>query len=308
MPTALFTHASGFEHDTGEGHPERIDRLRAVTQAMEVEEFQLLDRRDAPEADRTQLIRVHDAAYVDDVFASIPDSGHRHLDADTVVSPGSGRAALHAAGAVCAAVDAVMAGEVRNAFCAVRPPGHHAEADRAMGFCLFNNIAVGAAQAQAVHGIDRVAVIDFDVHHGNGTQAMFERDASRFYGSIHQFPFYPGTGAAQETGVGNIVNVTMTAMSGTLEVRREADRVLFPALQDFAPELLMISAGFDAHQLDPLGGLNWTDGDYTWLTERLLEIAGKHAENRVVSVLEGGYSLSGLASATAAHVRTLMTA
>ena len=176
-----------------------------------------------------------------------------------------------------------------------------------MGFCLFNNVAIGAAQAQAVHGAERVAVIDFDVHHGNGTQAMFEHDATRFYGSIHQYPFYPGTGSAAETGVGNIVNVPMNAMSGTLEVRAAADRVLFPALEEFAPHFLFISAGFDAHQLDPLGGLNWTDGDYAWLTERLLEIAGRHCGNRVVSVLEGGYSLSGLASAAAAHVRTLMT-
>jgi acetoin utilization deacetylase AcuC-like enzyme len=237
----------------------------------------------------------------------VPESGHRGIDADTILSPASGRAALRAAGAVVAAVDAVIAGEADNAFCAVRPPGHHAEPGRAMGFCLFNNIAVGALRAREAHGLARVAVIDFDVHHGNGTQARFAEDASLFYASTHQFPLYPGTGAPSETGVGNIVNVALPPMSGSQQFRLGMTRTILPALDAFRPELVLISAGFDAHRSDPLAQLMLEEADYIWVTERLLDIARQHAKGRVVATLEGGYNLAALAASAAAHLRVLMS-
>jgi acetoin utilization deacetylase AcuC-like enzyme len=224
------------------------------------------------------------------------------------MSPQSGEAALRAAGAVAAAVDAVIAGEADNAFCAVRPPGHHAEPNRAMGFCLFNNVAVGALRARQVHGLARVAVIDFDVHHGNGTQACFWDDGSLFYGSTHQYPLYPGTGSSGETGAaGNIVNVPLPPMSGSQAFRLGMTRTLLPALDAFAPEMVLISAGFDAHRSDPLAQLLLEESDYTWATEQLLEIAGRYAGGRVVSTLEGGYDLVALGASAAAHVRVLMS-
>jgi acetoin utilization deacetylase AcuC-like enzyme len=228
------------------------------------------------------------------------------LDPDTIISPGSGEAALRAAGALVAAVDAVVAGEARNAFCAVRPPGHHAEAARAMGFCLFNNVAVGAEQARKVHGMARVAVVDFDVHHGNGTQHMFEEDADLFYASTHQSPLYPGTGDAEETGVGNIVNVPLTPMSGSREFRSAMSGIVLPALARFRPDLVMISAGFDAHADDPLASLRFLEADYEWATRQLMAVADEFCGGRVVSTLEGGYDLEALAASAAAHVRALM--
>lgn len=309
MHTALFTHAACLNHDTGEEHPECADRLRAVLAALEDEAFMFLDRREAPEATRDQLARVHPPAYVDAILARIPASGHAAIDSDTVVSPGSGQAALRAAGAVCAAVDAVMAGEVRNAFCAVRPPGHHAEPDQAMGFCLFNNVAVGAMHARDRHGLRRVAIIDFDVHHGNGTQTFAQHDADLFYGSSHQWPLYPGTGSVREHGdFDNVVNVCLAPMSGSPEFRHGMSERMFPALDRFRPELVLISAGFDAHTRDPLAGLHLSDDDFAWVTRKLAEIADRHAGGRVVSVLEGGYDLRALASASAAHVKALMAA
>ena len=214
---------------------------------------------------------------------------------------------MRAAGAVVAAVDAVVMGEADNAFCAVRPPGHHAEPGRAMGFCLFNNVAIGALRAREAHGLARVAVVDFDVHHGNGTQACFADDASLFYASTHQFPLYPGTGARSETGVGNIVNVPLRPMAGSREFRLGASREILPALDAFRPDLLLISAGFDAHRSDPLAQLLLDESDYTWITEQLLEIARQHAGGRVVSTLEGGYDLAALGASAAAHVRVLMS-
>lgn len=308
MTTALFTHAACLEHDTGPGHPERIARLAAVNEALAQEKFALLDRREAPRADGADLLLVHPAAYVDHVFATIPDDDYGALDPDTIVSPGSGEAALRAAGAVTAAVDAVFAGEVRNAFCAVRPPGHHAEADRAMGFCLFNNVAIGARYAQAKHGIARVAVMDFDVHHGNGTQHLFERDATLFYASTHQMPLYPGTGDVAETGVGNICNAPLPPMAGSGPFRAAMERIVLPALDAFRPELLLVSAGFDAHAADPLAQLMLTEADYAWATDALLAVADRHCRGRLVSALEGGYDLDALARSAAAHVERLMAA
>ena len=309
MNTLLFSHSDCLYHDTGLGHPEAPDRLRAVLHALEDESFALLDRREAPKATEEQLARVHDADYVRLTLQAVPEEGLKHLDGDTLVSPGSGEAALRAAGAVCAAVDAVMAGEARNAFCAVRPPGHHAEPDRAMGFCLFNNVAVGALQARAVHGVERVAVVDFDVHHGNGTQSMFEADGDLFYASSHQWPLYPGSGKPDERGVGNnILNLCLPPMAGSEEFRAAVEGQMLGALDAFRPELMMISAGFDAHTADPLANLNFTDRDYVWVTEKLIEIADRHAGGRVVSTLEGGYNPTALGSAAAAHVKTLMVA
>jgi acetoin utilization deacetylase AcuC-like enzyme len=309
MTTLLYTHASCLEHDPGQYHPEAPARLHAVLDALSAPEFAALGRREAPEAARDDLTRVHPPHFVERVLAAVPRHGHVGIDADTVMSPQSGSAALHAAGAVVAAVDAVIAGEADNAFCAVRPPGHHAEPNRAMGFCLFNSAAIGAQRARQVHGLARVAVIDFDVHHGNGTQAAFWDDASLFYGSTHQFPLYPGTGSSGETGVaGNIVNVPLPPMSGSQAFRNGMTRVLLPALDAFAPELVVISAGFDAHRSDPLAQLLLEESDYTWVTEQLLALAQRHAGGRVVSTLEGGYDLVALGASAAAHVRVLMSA
>src|SRR6266403_4474087 len=307
MTTLLYTHPACLEHDPGPYHPESPARLRAVLEALDAPEFARLERREAPEAAIEDLARVHPRAFVERLLAAVPSSGHRGIDADTILSPASGHAALRAAGAVVAAVDAVVAGEADNAFCAVRPPGHHAEPGRPMGFCLFNNIAVGALRAREVHGLARAAVIDFDVHHGNGTQARFESDASLFYASTHQYPLYPGTGAASETGVGNIVNVPLRPMSGSQQFRMAMTRKVLPALDAFRPEMVLISAGFDAHRHDPLAQLLLEEADYTWATEQLLDIARRHAAGRVVATLEGGYDLAALAASAAAHVRVLMS-
>src|SRR5215469_450585 len=285
MTTLLFTHPACLDHDPGRHHPESPARLRAVLDALADPEFARLDRREAPEAALEDLLRVHSRPHVERLLHAVPKSGHVGIDADTILSPASGAAALRAAGAVVAAVDAVGAGEADNAFCAVRPPGHHAEPGRAMGFCLFNNIAIGALRAREVHGLARAAVIDFDVHHGNGTQARFESDASLFYASTHQYPLYPGTGAASETGVGNIVNVPLRPMAGSREFRLGFTREILPALDNFRPEMLLISAGFDAHRSDPLAQLLLDETDYTWATEQLLELARAHAGGRVVSTL-----------------------
>jgi acetoin utilization deacetylase AcuC-like enzyme len=307
--TILFTHPDCLEHNPGQGHPERPERLKAVLAALDHADFAALDRREAPLAAEAQIARVHGADYVSQLLAAVPVRGQMRLDADTVMSPGSGNAALRAAGAAVAAVDAVMAGEAANAFCAVRPPGHHAEPGHAMGFCIFNSVAVGAAHAQAIHGLERIAIVDFDVHHGNGTQTMTARRPSWFSGSSHQYPFYPGTGTGREHWPhGNIVNAPLSAGDGSAEFRDAFDRVILPALDDFRPELLMISAGFDAHRRDPLAAIELEDEDFAWVTGALTAVARKHASGRIVSLLKGGYDLSALASATAAHVRVLMRA
>jgi acetoin utilization deacetylase AcuC-like enzyme len=307
MTTLLYTHQACLDHDPGRYHPESPDRLRAVLEALDAPEFARLDRREAPEASLDDIARVHPRGFVERMLAAVPASGHAGIDADTILSPASGRAALHAAGAVVAAVDAVVAGEANNAFCAVRPPGHHAEPLRAMGFCLFNNVAIGALRAREVHGLNRVAVVDFDVHHGNGTQACFYDDSSLFYASTHQFPLYPGTGAASETGVGNIVNVPLPPMAGSSQFRLGFSRDILPALDAFRPEMVLISAGFDAHRSDPLAQLLLDEADYTWVTEELVAIARRHAGGRMVATLEGGYDLAALGASAAAHVRVLMS-
>ncbi len=309
MTTLLYSHAACTEHDPGSMHPESPARLRAILARLDQTDFADLERREAPRASREQIARVHPAAFVDAVLQAIPESGRVGLDADTIVSPGSGEAALRAAGAVAAAVDAVVAGEAANGFCAVRPPGHHAEPTRAMGFCLFNNVAVGALQAREVHDLARIAVIDFDVHHGNGTQAMFWDDPGLFYASTHQMPLYPGTGSREERGVSNnIVNAPLAPGAGSGDFRKAMTENVLPALEDFNPDLVMISAGFDAHAADPLAGLNLHEEDYAWATEELLAVARRSCAGRLVSTLEGGYDLNALANSAAVHVKCLMAA
>ncbi len=309
MTTLLFSHPACADHDPGRMHPERPDRVRAALAALSGPDFGALLRREAPRATREQLCQVHPGDYVDHVLSAVPDSGYVGLDGDTILSPGSGEAALRAAGAAAAAVDAVVAGEADNAFCAVRPPGHHAEPSVAMGFCMFNNVAVAALQAREVHGLQRVAVVDFDVHHGNGTQAMFWNDAKLFFGSTHQMPLYPGTGAAAERGIaGNIVNAPLPSGAGSEHFRAAMSETVIPALRRFLPDLILVSAGFDAHADDPLAGLNFHDDDYAWVTAELLAVAGDVCDGRLVSTLEGGYDLDALGRSVAAHVRALMAA
>lgn len=307
MTTLLFAHESLALHDTGHGHPERPDRIRAVMDALAAEEFDTLDRREAPSADLADLARVHPDGYVERLLAAIPDDGLAHIDPDTVISPQSGEAALRASGAIVAAINAVVAGDATNAFCAVRPPGHHAEPGRSMGFCLFNNIAVGALHARAAHGLDKIAVVDFDVHHGNGTQAVFESDPGLLFASSHQYPYYPGTGAASEIGVGNVINVPLASGSGSAEFRAGVEDRILPALRAFRPELILVSAGFDAHARDPLASLLLSEDDYAWITLELCAVAGEFCDGRLVATLEGGYDLEALAASVAVHVHELMS-
>ena len=346
MTTLLFAHESSALHDTGDGHPERPDRIRAVMESLATEAFASLDRREAPAADFADLDRVHPAGYVERLLAAVPDEGLARIDPDTVVSPQSGEAALRASGAIVAAIDAVAAGEATNAFCAVRPPGHHAEPGRSMGFCLFNNIAaidavaageatnafcaarppghhaepgrsmgfclfnniaVGALHARAAHGLDKIAVVDFDVHHGNGTQAVFESDPGLLFASSHQYPYYPGTGAASETGVGNIFNLPLASGSGSTEFRAGFEDQILPALRAFRPELILVSAGFDAHARDPLASLLLSEDDYAWITRELCAVAGEFCDGRLIATLEGGYDLEALAASVAVHVHELMS-
>jgi acetoin utilization deacetylase AcuC-like enzyme len=301
----LYTHASCLQHDPGADQPESPARLRAVLQALDQDRFDAIDRIEAPRVTREQLLRVHTTGHVDRILATRPLGGTVRLDEDTLMSPGSAEAALHAAGAMVAAVDAVMAGG-GQAFCAVRPPGHHATPERAMGFCLFNNVAVAAAHAIAQHGLKRVAIADFDVHHGNGTQDIFASDPRVLFISSHQMPLYPDTGREDERGAGNIVNAPLSPGAGSYEFRELWDSVLLPRMQAFKPQLVLVSAGFDAHRLDPLADLRLGSEDYAWITERLLDLAHTHAGGRLVSTLEGGYNLQALAACAAAHVSALM--
>jgi acetoin utilization deacetylase AcuC-like enzyme len=303
----IYTHPACFDHDPGGDHPESAARLRAVLQALDDPRFAALERFEAPGVTRGQLERVHAAGYIDHVFASVPAQGHARLDSDTVMSPGSLEAVLRAVGAACAAVDAVLDDAARRAFCAVRPPGHHATRDQAMGFCLFNGVAVAAAHALATHDIDRVAIVDFDVHHGNGTQDIFQHDARVSYASSHQMPLYPGTGAASEHGAGNIFNAPLPPGTGSVEFRATWEKRLLPELDLFRPQLLLVSAGFDADARDPLAQLRLVPDDYAWITRRLCRLADRHADGRIVSTLEGGYDLDALREGVAAHVEALMT-
>lgn len=310
MATLLITHPCFVNHDTGPGHPERADRMRAIDNVLVHDVFIDLVREEAPLRDDVdeQIKLAHPADYLEKIrdIATGPINGTRHIDGDTVISPGSWEAALRACGAGLHGVDAVMEGRVANAFCQVRPPGHHAESHRAMGFCLFSNAAIAAHYARAKHGAERVAVIDFDVHHGNGTQEIFWSDKDLFYGSTHQMPLFPGTGALSETGVGNIFNAPLRAGDGGEEFRDAFESRILPALDAFAPDLLIISAGFDAHEADPLANLELVEGDFMWVTEQLTASAEKHCGGKVVSMLEGGYNLNALAKSVAVHVKTLM--
>ncbi|MFC5740061.1 histone deacetylase family protein [Dyella tabacisoli] len=302
----LYTHPACLQHDPGAGQAESPARLRAVLQALDHDRFVMIDRIEAPRASREELLRVHDAAYVDRILSSAPASGTFRLDEDTLMSPASAEAALRAAGAAVAAVDAVMTGHTGHAFCAVRPPGHHATADKAMGFCLFNNIAVAAAHAVAAHGLKRVAIADFDVHHGNGTQDIFAAEPRVLFVSSHESPLYPGTGHEDEQGVGNIVNAPLSPGDGSYEFRELWDGLLLPRLHAFKPQLVLVSAGFDAHRDDPLANLRLSCEDFAWITERLVALAHAHAGGRLVSSLEGGYNLSALAASASAHVAALL--
>lgn len=306
MTTLLYTHPICLEHDPGPGHPERRERLKAIAGALAGDDFKELDRRLAPLASFEQIERVHKPSYVKAVLGAVSDHGYAQLDPDTVLSKASGEAALRAAGAVTAAVDAVAGGEASNAFCAVRPPGHHAEHDRAMGFCLFNNVAIGAMHARAAHGLRRIAVLDFDVHHGNGTQSAFANDAELFFASSHQYPCYPGTGSANEQGLGNIVNAPLLPGSGSVEFRQAWTRLILPALGDFSPQMILISAGFDAHANDPLAQLMLNEDDFAWVTREILAVAEGCCAGRVASTLEGGYDLKALGASVAAHVKALI--
>jgi acetoin utilization deacetylase AcuC-like enzyme len=301
----LYTHPACLGHDPGPGHPESPARLQAVLEALDRDHFAALDRVEAPPATRRQLLRVHTPEHVARVLEARPGPSGLHLDEDTVMSPGSAQAALHAAGAVVAAVDAVMANACERAFCAVRPPGHHATADQPMGFCLFNSVAVAAAHALMEHRLKRVAIVDFDVHHGNGTQDIFARESRVLYVSSHQAPLYPWSGAADECGVGNIVNAPLPPETSSQEFRQIWDGLLLPRLHDFRPQLVLVSAGFDAHRLDPLAQMQLETEDYAWITSRLVQLARAHAGDRLVSTLEGGYDLAALAAGAAAHVQAL---
>jgi acetoin utilization deacetylase AcuC-like enzyme len=305
MKVSIYTHSDCLDHQPGPGHPESPSRLRTVLEALDDATCAQTERLNAPLATREQLARVHDTAMLDTVFAASPCSGRIYLDADTVMSPRSLEAALRAAGAICAAIDSVFSDSQQRAFCAVRPPGHHATRSMPMGFCLFNNVAVGAAHALAAHNIERVAIVDFDVHHGNGTADIFRADQRVMYASTHQSPLYPGTGAPTERGLDNLVHVPLAAGAGAGEFRDAFETRILPELERFAPELVLISAGFDAHRLDPLANLNLDAEDYAWVTTRLVAIANRHAEGRIVSALEGGYSLAALQLSTIAHLNAL---
>lgn len=306
MTTLLFSHDSGLSHLTPPGHPERVDRLAAINAALGAPAFAALDRREAPLAGEAEVLRCHAADYLAKVRAARPDEGWAQLDPDTFISPGSYQAALRAIGAVEAAVDAVLAGEATNAFVAMRPPGHHAERGRAMGFCLFGTVSIAARYALDHHGLSRVAVLDFDVHHGNGTQDLLWDEARAIFVSSHQMPLYPGSGAATEVGAhGQIVNLPLRPGSGGGEMRAAWEPAL-ARVADLAPELILISAGFDAHRDDPLAGLNWTESDFAWITGAICDLADRTASGRVVSCLEGGYDLAALAASAEAHVTVLM--
>ena len=307
MTTLLITHPACLDHLTPPGHPERPDRLRAIDRVLEQEKFQTLARVEAPAATLKTIALCHPMEYVTAVRDATPSEGIIGLDADTSMSPGSFEAALRAAGGAVHAVDEVMTGKATNAFVATRPPGHHTETARPMGFCLFNNAAIAARHAQKRHGIARAAVVDFDVHHGNGSQDIFWADKTVMYGSTHQMPLYPGTGAKDERGEHDtVVNAPLRPGDGGQQFRAAFETVILPRLRDFAPELLVISAGFDAHMRDPLANLNLLEADFDWATRKLMEVAQTTAGGRVVSVLEGGYDLQGLANSVAAHVTALM--
>ena len=306
--TRVYTHVDCYDHQPGTGHPESPQRLAVVLETLKAPEFAALEWCEAPLGTRAQTELIHDADYYDAVAEAVPLRGTVPLDGgDTLLSPGSWQAVMRCVGAACAGVDDVMLGEARNVFCATRPCGHHAEPDRAMGFCIFNQAAIAAAHASRAYQLERVAVVDFDVHHGNGTQAAFTPLTGLFYASCHQSPLYPGTGLRSETGNrNNILNIPLPPGCDSAMFRDRVRFEMLPALRAWAPQLLVISAGFDAHRDDPLAGLRLDDDDFHWITRELMAVAAESAQGRIVSILEGGYSVSGLAGGTAAHVRGLM--
>lgn len=305
MSLTIITHPACLAHEMGEGHPECPDRLAAVLEVLDASPFDRLPREEAPRAETTQLERVHDPDYVRRLFDMSPAEGLVMLDPDTRMGPPSLEAALRAAGAVLRGTDLVMGGAGRRVFCAVRPPGHHAEPDKAMGFCLFNSVAVAALHALEHHGLERVAVVDFDVHHGNGTQAAMAAEPRCLYLSSHQSPLYPGTGRADDRGAGNIVNAPLPPGAGTEPFRAAWEETLLPALAEFRPQLIFVSAGFDGHRADPLATMELETEDFGWLTGRLAEVADEHAQGRLVSALEGGYDLAALKDSVRAHLEVL---
>jgi acetoin utilization deacetylase AcuC-like enzyme len=306
MTTLVFSHLSSLAHETPPGHPERVDRIKAVNAVLGSPALRGIVRRDAPLGTDDHARLAHTAEHVNRMRALSPESGFEYVDADTVMSPAAHEAALRAVGAAVAGVDAVFRGDANNAFVATRPPGHHAEHNRAMGFCFFNHAAIAAKYARERYDAERVAVLDFDVHHGNGTQDIFWSDENLFYGSSHQMPLYPGTGSKHETGVGNIFNAPLAAGNGSVEFRSAWNNIILPALETFSPDLIVVSAGFDAHERDPLGSLQLTEEDFSWVTLKLMDIADQFCAGRVVSVLEGGYDLQGLAGSVGVHVHALM--
>lgn len=308
MTTRLYEHSIFLEHEVPAGHPERPDRLRALNEALSHPNFAPLDRKEAPQANEDAVLLAHPEEHLFAVMRAMPEDEDEinQLESDTYAGVKSLQAAFTGIGGAMAAVDDVISGSHDNAFVASRPPGHHAERMRAMGFCFFNNAAIAARHAQQKHGLERVAIIDWDVHHGNGTQDIFEADPSVLYCSTHQMPLYPGTGRKDETGVGNIVNAPLSANTGSDHFREAfKDRVL-PAIRNFSPDLIIISAGFDAHHRDPLAQINLVADDFDWATGKLMEMAGDFAGNRLVSILEGGYDLQGLAESAGAHIYRLM--
>jgi len=304
MTTALITHTDCLKHVTPDGHPEQVARLEHVLAALEGKK---LSRVEAPLAEESDLLRVHPQQHIDAIRGAAPKSGQVAMDADTFMSPGSLQAALRGVGGNVRAVDMVMSGEAHNAFVACRPPGHHAETSKPMGFCLFGNVAIAAKHALDHHGLNRVAIIDFDVHHGNGTQDLVQQDGRVLFASTHQSPLYPGTGSAHEKGAhGNVLNLPLPGGTGSVGFRAAINGRLLPAIDEFAPELILISAGFDAHRADPLAGMNLETSDFAWVTHKICDLADKHCQGRVVSTLEGGYDLEALAESAAAHVDVLI--
>lgn len=306
MKTLYYSHADFLDHQTGLGHPECADRLRAIEKALATPEFSNLIRLSPPLGTEQQIRLVHPQFHIDAIANINPDQDAYFLDQDTVLSSGSRQAAFRAVGAVCDAVDQIMTGKADHAFCAIRPPGHHAEPQLAMGFCLFNNIAIAANYARKRYQVERIAIVDFDVHHGNGTQAAFYDQADVLYVSSHEMPHYPGSGYPSETGVGNIINVPLSAGESGVEFRQKYSSIIFPALKKFKPDLLLISAGFDAHKDDPLASIMLVEDDFKWVTEQLMSIADSCCNSRIISALEGGYNLRALAASVAIHVKTLM--
>lgn len=309
MTTLVLTHAASFDHLTPPGHPERPDRIRAIDEVLTADHFRDLARGEAPEGSLDSVALCHNEHYIAELRHLSPENGLVYLDSDTSMSPGTWEAAMRGVGGAIAATEAVIAGHASNAFVATRPPGHHDETGRAMGFCLFDQAAIAARHAQRKHGIDRVAVVDFDVHHGNGTQDIFWADRSVMYCSTHQMPLFPGSGASSERGDHDtIVNAPLAAGDGGAKFRAAFENLILPRLRKFAPELFVISAGFDAHSRDPLATLNLAASDFEWVTRKVMDIADATAGGRIVSVLEGGYDLKALGESVAAHVAALMDA